>query len=293
MVFDDIVYDRVKEFFGPNVRVVSASSCFGGCINESFVLDLSNGDKVFLKSNSLDLENLFSCEAFGLRLLSAANSTIRVPVVLDEFKNEKSQFLLLEFVEPGVKGKDFFELFGRELAFFHLNNFSDSCGLEIDNFIGATRQVNSFCDSWIEFFGKNRLEFQVRLAESRGLADKTFVADVFRLIDRLDNFIPSVSRFSLLHGDFWGGNYMVDSCGKPVFIDPAVYYGHSEADLAMTELFGGFSSSFYSSYSEILPFSDNYSELKDLYNLYHMLNHLNLFGRAYIGNCRKILRKFV
>ncbi len=292
-VLDDLILSRIKALFGPAVSVVNSSVCFGGCINESFVLVLSNGEKVFLKSNSLELENLFSCEATGLRLLSCANSGIRVPEVLDEFKNDKSQFLLLEFVESGVKGYDFFEVLGRELAFFHLNNCADFCGLESDNFIGATRQVNSFCDNWIEFFGKNRLEFQVRLAEKSGLADKTFVADVFRLIDRLDSFIPSISRFSLLHGDFWGGNYMVDSCGRGVFIDPAVYYGHSEADLAMTELFGGFSSYFYSAYNEVLPFSDNYSELKDLYNLYHMLNHLNLFGRSYIGNCRKILRKFV
>ncbi len=149
-------------------------------------------------------------------------------------------------------------------------------------------------NDWHAFFGERRLGFQIELARRGGRADAALERGVHRVIDRLDELIPDLDDggASVLHGDLWGGNYLVSSDGEPVLIDPAVYYGHREADLAMTELFGGFQAPFYRAYKSEWPLVPGYEARRDVYNLYHLLNHLNLFGSSYAGSCAAIVRRF-
>jgi fructosamine-3-kinase len=163
-------------------------------------------------------------------------------------------------------------------------------GFSADNYIGQTRQKNTGTDSWIEFFRNSRLKVQMELAA--GYFDKDDRQRCQNLLDNLDNYLVEPEFPSLIHGDLWSGNVMPDQNGSPVLIDPAVYIGHYEADIAMTELFGGFSPEFYDAYHEIIPKESGYAERRDLYNLYHLLNHLNLFGRSYLTAVRRILKRY-
>ena len=165
-------------------------------------------------------------------------------------------------------------------------------GYESDNYIGATPQPNEWSNSWVEFFRERRLGFQVRLLEERGYATPELLEKATALMGKLDALIGRHPvEPSLLHGDLWSGNYMSDADGMPVLIDPAVYYGDREADLAMTELFGRFDAKFYAAYKKSHPLAAGYDQRRDIYNLYHLLNHLNLFGLSYMPGVMEILRR--
>lgn len=265
----------------------------GGSINRARRIDLDDGRALFVKENSLSHRGLFAEEARGLMALRAASGP-RVPEVYGFFDDGRSQFLLLEWIEQGSRGADFFTRFGRELAEMHRTNRAPSCGFDHHNHIGATEQQNGRLDDWHEFFAVRRIGFQVRLARDRGLLDRATATRADRLSSRFPELLPlpDGGEPSILHGDLWGGNYLVDDREAPVLIDPAVYYGHREADLAMTELFGGFGADFYRAYEDEWPLEPGYRERRDLYNLYHLLNHLNLFGSSYHGQCASIIRRF-
>jgi protein-ribulosamine 3-kinase len=278
---------------GDAIRVRSEQRAAGGSINDARVLELSDGSKLFLKCNTTEHTGLFEEEARGLLALGAARGP-RVPQPLALFSDGARQYLLMEHIESGRQPRDFFDDFGRRFAQLHRSNREDLCGFERDNHIGATPQRNTRQPDWREFFGRHRILYQVELARRQGYADRDMERRADTLVARLDSLLPDVDegRPSLLHGDLWGGNYMVGAQGEPVLIDPAVYFGHREADLAMTELFGGFSPAFYRAYREEWPLEPGYGERRDIYNLYHLLNHLNLFGTGYLGSCRAILRRF-
>jgi fructosamine-3-kinase len=174
----------------------------------------------------------------------------------------------------------------------HRQGRGESFGFPMDNYIGSTPQPNERHSDWHEFFAQQRLGFQVKLALDSGKLDSGLAGDIERIQSRLPDLLPNTDHPALLHGDLWGGNYMVDSNGDPVLIDPATYYGHREADLAMTQLFGGFRNAFYEAYEEEWPLERGFSERADLYNLYHMLNHLNIFGGGYLGSVRSIVRGY-
>ena len=165
-------------------------------------------------------------------------------------------------------------------------------GFEEDNYIGATPQPNAWTDDWVTFFAEQRLGFQLRLAADNGFGGELARLGE-RLLSRLGELIDEPAEPAcLLHGDLWGGNYLCDAEGQPVLIDPAAYYGRREAELAMTTLFGGFDSAFYGAYEEAWPLAPGSAERLEIYKLYHLLNHLNLFGGGYLGGCLGVLRRF-
>jgi len=192
---------------------------------------------------------------------------------------------LMEFIYPGTKKKNFFEDFGWSLANLHRYTASHF-GFYEDNFIGATPQLNvvkgSASKTWKQFFWEYRILYQFQLAQKNGYADEKLTNGISQLEDRVEMILSgSEESPSLLHGDLWKGNFIVDRNGEPVLIDPAVYYGHREADLAMTKLFGGFPPEFYEAYNENYPLKEGYEYRENIYLLYHVLNHLNLFGHSY------------
>jgi len=291
------ILDRLER--GKPVRV---SGSGGGCIARARVAEFADGSRVFVKS----LENapgMFECEANGLREL-ARSGAIRVPEVLAVGKSA----LVLEFIEEGPRRTGFSESFGRALAKLHTVN-GPCCGFREDNFIGATPQVNTpvsphestFSSAnpgtgdgsdWVRFFLERRLRYQVQLAAQRGHGselERRLDAAESNLVELLGEAIEPPS---LLHGDLWGGNYLVDERGEACLIDPAVCYGHREADLAMTQLFGGFDGDFYRAYEASFPLAPGYHRRRPAYQLYHLLNHLNLFGGGYYAQCERILRSY-
>jgi len=221
-----------------------------------------------------------------------AGRGVRVPMPLYVRDDAGSQFLLLEHIEGAKRRADFWEGFGRALALLHRNVTSERFGFAADNYIGDSPQENRWEEDWLLFFGEHRLRFQAELAARRGGADSALLAGVEAIVRRLPSLLSRPDRASLLHGDLWGGNFMVGADGAVVLIDPAAYFGHREADLAMTELFGGFAAPFYGAYAELWPLEPGYEERKDLYNLYHLLNHLNLFGGSYAGSVRSIVARY-
>ncbi len=271
-----------------NEKIVSSSTLGGGSIANSQIVVTENGKKYFLKSygnNEVILKN----EANGLNELDKSK-LIRIPKVIAV----TDDFLLLEFIETGRRVNDFSELFGNQFAKMHKTT-SDKFGFYENNFIGSTPQINvPVKNSWLDFFWENRLLFQFKLAERNGYVNSEFRT----LFIKLEEKVPSIlngteEKPTLLHGDLWSGNFMVDENGNPVLIDPAVYYGHREADLAMTRMFGGFDSNFYSAYNSEYPLPDDWEYRINLYMLYHVLNHLNLFGTGYYSQAISIIKKYV
>lgn len=285
---------------GSDVQILRKDRIYGGDINDAFQLTLSDGNRMFMKTNSVKNAKLFTAEALGLRALRQTG-TIGVPVVFgtgtDEHRNVS--FLLMEFIGKASQAGDYWETFGHQLAELHQSDPAPfvqtqdgrgKYGFLEDNFIGATPQKNTPKPSWVEFYRECRLKPQIQLAAS--YFDSSMRKQFSYLLDHLDVFLPEPEFASLLHGDLWNGNAMCGSDGRAWILDPAAYVGHYETDLAMTQLFGGFSERFYRAYCEIQPIDSEYYERRDLYHLYHLLNHLNLFGRSYFGEVKQILKKY-
>lgn len=271
-----------------NENIVSNSFIGGGSIANSQIVVTESGKKYFLKSYGNNI-TILQNEANGLNEL-AKSIVIRIPKVIAV----TDKFLLLEFIETGRNGTGFSEIFGRQFAKMHRTT-SEDFGFYENNFIGSTPQTNvPEKNSWLDFFWENRLLFQFKLAEKNGYVNSDFRT----LFIKLEKEVPSIlsgteEKPTLLHGDLWSGNFMVDENSNPVLIDPAVYYGHREADLAMTRMFGGFDSNFYSAYNNEFPLPDDWEYRINLYMLYHVMNHLNLFGRGYYSQAISIIKKYV
>lgn len=277
----------IEKWLGASLLEVRPLS--GGDINQVFRLRLANSKDFVLKLNSKDhYPEMFEKEAAGLRLLESAGC--RVPRVEMSFVEGSHQFLILEFIEEGRSGSTSWEGFGRQLATLHLKT-NDTFGLEHDNYIGSLDQLNKRTENWIDFFISNRLEPLIRKASERNLLRGDHLKGFESLFSRLPQLIPEENP-SLLHGDLWSGNLMFDKMGEPVFIDPAVYFGHREMDLAMTRMFGGFNESFLVSYNEIRPLEKGWEERIELHNLYPTLVHLVLFGSSYLSGIERTLRRF-
>lgn len=269
-------------------RVESSRPLGGGCINQAYVVE-GGGRRYFLKTNRAALADMFAAEAQGLAELEAAKA-LRVPHALATGSADGASFLVLEYLQLGGSGDS--AALGRQLAAQHRKT-ADAFGWFRDNTIGSTPQINTRTEDWLAFLRDRRLGFQLQLAGQNGLNPK--LQDLgAQLLARLGEFFPGYRPLpSLLHGDLWGGNAAFTTAGEPVVFDPAVYYGDREADLAMTELFGGFSADFYAAYREAWAPDPGYAVRKSLYNLYHILNHANLFGGGYVSQAGNMLQRLL
>lgn len=291
----DSLENALASLFGDSITVIGKQRVSGGDINRAYALTLSNGKRIFMKANDRENAAFFTAEAAGLSAI-AGTGTIGTPEILctgtDDIDIGGFSFLLLEFIESAGRRSDYWEELGHNLAAMHDAPTEDSAfGFFQDNFVGARPQINTRCDSWISFFRDYRLAPQFKAADSYfSSRDRTLNT---RLMDHLDEFLVEPEKPSLVHGDLWNGNVMCGPDGKAMLIDPACYIGHAEVDLAMTELFGGFPHSFYASYNEVRPLQPGYPTRRNLYNLYQLLNHLNLFGPGYLGSVQSIVEKYV
>ena len=270
----------------------------GGCIADGGRLE-AGGQSFFLKRGGQDVARTFPAEAAGLQALRAARVPLRIPAVIavegsEEDPERDSGFLLIEWVDPGgTTGQEFWEAFGHGLAALHRHTSEErGYGFARDNFIGRLPQENGWMESWPAFFRERRLRPQVQRAREGGRWRSGWNAPFEVLMDRLPELLPARPPASVLHGDLWSGNYLPTSEGQAALIDPAAYYGHREADLAMTKLFGGFQVPFYDAYREAWPLEAGYETRRDLYNLYHLINHLNHFGAGYAGQVERTLHRF-
>ena len=286
--------EAITEIYGSGLQIVSKQPVHGGDINRSYRLTLSDGRLVFLKSNTVKNLPFFEAEAKGLEALRQTKA-IGVPQALGMGTDKDTSFLLLEYLEAAPKISGYWEVFGRELAALHRADTrhlteNGNFGFAPDNYIGATPQLNTPMMKWVDFFRECRLLPQIERA------DKYFNAKIrqsfTRLLDNLHRYLSEPEFPSLLHGDLWSGNAAPGPDGKAWIFDPAAYVGHHEAELAMTELFGRYPGDFYRAYSEIIPIDSGYRDRRDLYNLYHLLNHLNLFGSSYLSSVLGILDRY-
>ena len=261
----------------------------GGCINNGGKLS-TKAAIYFIKWNDAELfPGMFEAEAKGLKQLQSANE-IHIPEVQFTGSAKGYSYILMEFIEQGERRSDFFESMGYKLARLHKHT-NKLFGLNHENYIGSLPQENRQIVDWPEFYIIQRLMPQIKLAIDAGIIDKASIVQFEKIYPKLEHYFPA-EQPSLLHGDLWSGNYMTDELGEPCLFDPAIYYGHREMDIAMTRLFGGFNSAFYTSYQEEHPLEKGFEERVDLFKLYPLLVHLNLFGRAYWNQIVPTLRRY-
>jgi len=277
---------QIERMTGNRFHIDNHQSVTGGCINSAFKVT-DDEQSYFIKTNNAAYATMFEAEAEALREM-AASRTVRVPepVCYGEFGGQC--YVVMEYLELG--GSADMVAFGRQFAAMHKVG-ADRFGWRIDNTIGSTPQPNNQTDNWIEFWRDQRLGFQLQTAAGNGYGGELQRLGERLLADMPALFVNHVPQASMLHGDLWGGNYGALRDGTPVIFDPAFYYGDREADLAMTTLFGGFGAPFYSAYNEAWPLDDGYEVRKTFYNIYHIINHLNLFGGGYHGQAVSMIEK--
>ncbi|MDH5729669.1 MAG: fructosamine kinase family protein [Gammaproteobacteria bacterium] len=273
-----------------SIHIKQVRPVAGGSINESLHVATDQGD-FFVKLNHVELQDMFAAEHEGL-LAMAQTSSIRVPQSFAYGVEQTDAYIVMEYIELGSAKSSSATLLGEQLAAMHQHTQAQF-GWYRHNTIGSTPQINTLESDWVTFFAEHRLLFQLQLAARHG-----FSGDLQQQGDRLVNglkyfFTDYQPQASLLHGDLWSGNYAYDKNAQPVIFDPAVYYGDRETDLAMTELFGGFPADFYAAYNRAWPLDSGYQVRKHLYKLYHVLNHLNLFGGGYLSQAQQLLDRLL
>ncbi len=284
------IEQAIREVTGGGFQIHRQVAAGGGCINSAYRLE-GEGGAYFVKLNRKELCPMFEAEAEGLREI-AATKTVRVPAPVCWGVAHDRAYLVMESLNlrPGRGACD--RIMGQRLAAMHEVE-KPYFGWFRDNTIGSTPQPNRRHGDWIEFWAERRLGFQLELAASQGYG-RSLQREGEKLRERLPVFFAGYNpKPSLLHGDLWGGNYAADETGEPVIFDPACYYGDREADIAMTELFGGFGKDFYAAYAESYPLEAGYATRKLLYNLYHILNHLNLFGGGYRAQAENMIARLL
>ena len=255
----------------------------GGCINNGSIITTDKGNSFFLKINAHTPADMFSREVEGLVALRVNDG----PMVPKPYFHGPD-FLLMEDLKPAPKSNTYWVDFGRQLAALHKHTHPQF-GFEHDNYIGSTSQPNPWTEDGFEFFGEQRLLYIAKLNYQRGLLARSDLRGVEGLVVKFPELIPPQPA-SLIHGDLWSGNALTDENGNPALIDPAAHFGWAEAELAMTTLFGSFPSAFYQAYEEVRPLAPGYFSRFSIYNLYHLLNHLYIFGRGYLAQVQAVLR---
>lgn len=294
MMWDQIA-EQITQATGETFQVCDRRSVGGGSINQGYRIS-DQSRTYFVKLNQASEIAMFEAEALGVKQM-AQTQTIRVPQPICWGTGGNSAYLVLEWLDLGGKQNNIaWEEMGQKLALLHQwtapNNYPghNQFGWEINNTIGSTPQINFWTKNWSEFWQQHRIGYQLKLARRRG--------GTFPQGDKLLEKIPEIlagyePKPSLVHGDLWGGNAAVTVEGEPVIFDPAAYFGDREVDLAMTELFGGFPVGFYKGYNDVFPIEDGYERRKVLYNLYHILNHFNLFGGGYGSQADQLIRQLL
>jgi fructosamine-3-kinase len=279
-------------FFNPIIEkwmdrsLIRVTPLFGGDINQVFKLSFTGLDCVLKLNNAGTYPGMFEKEAMGLEQISETGC--RAPEVLKSFSEGDHQFLILEFIQEEQPNGAYWERFGRRLAGLH-SAVSANFGWKHDNYIGSLEQRNGKRQKWSDFFIECRILPLAEKAREKGLLTNVHMRQFESMFKRLPELIPE-EQASFVHGDLWSGNLMCGPEKEPVFIDPAVYFGHREVDLAMTHMFGGFDQRFLESYEEVLPLEPGFDRRIDIHNLYPNLVHLVLFGRSYLGNVERVLR---
>jgi protein-ribulosamine 3-kinase len=288
-ILDDIKYDITQQT-AISFDGCQQSSVGGGCINSAYKLDAKD-QIVFIKTNQASLLQMFEAEAQGLQELRELNC-VRVPNVICVGQTDGHSYLAMEYIELGSLRGQASHFLGQQLAQLHRHQ-QGYFGWHIDNTIGSTPQHNERNHNWVEFWQQQRLSKQLFFAARNGF-NGSLQKRGQKLIEKIDVFFADYyPQASLLHGDLWGGNAAADPQGNPVIFDPASYYGDRETDIAMTELFGGFNNDFYAAYQAEYPLDSGYKTRKTLYNLYHILNHLNLFGGGYLSQAESMIEQLL
>ncbi len=282
----DAIQQHIREATGTGFVLRDRQSVGGGSINQVYRISDSH-HQYFLKLNQASKVAMFEAEARGLEEMAQTES-IRVPKPLCWGSINTQSYIILEWMDLGYGNAQTWETMGRQLAAMHQTVSSQGFGWCQNNTIGDTPQINPWTQDWGDFFAEHRIGYQLRLAHRRGGS--------FPLATRLLEAVPQLlashqTQPSLVHGDLWSGNAAVTTTGEPVILDPAVYYGDREVDLAMSELFGGFPPTFYQGYQSVSPLEQGYEKRKVLYNLYHILNHFNLFGGSYRNQAEQMMKQ--
>lgn len=282
------IAQNISKVSGEEFQVENRRSVSGGCINQGYAV--SNSDRTyFVKINQASKAEMFQAEALGLKQMRET-ATICVPKPICWGTTTDSAYIVLEWLEFGRSNSQSWEKMGQQLAAMHRYTASKNFGWEQNNTIGSTPQINTWTENWAEFFTQHRIGYQLQLAQRRGgsFPDSKRVLTAVR--DRLTDHQPQPS---LVHGDLWSGNAGMLVSGEPVILDPATYWGDREVDIAMTELFGGFPATFYQGYNDVWQLDFGYKHRKTLYNLYHILNHFNLFGGGYASQANRMIEEIL
>lgn len=279
---------EITKATGQQFEMTSTRSVSGGCINQGYKISSDNLN-YFVKLNEASQVEMFAAEALGLKQMYATQTiTIPQPICYGTVGN--SCYIVLEWLDLSGSGSQAWTEMGKQLAQMHQQGTKDKFGWERNNTIGSTPQINTWMDNWADFFAEQRIGYQVKLAKHRGgsFPNTNKVVEAVRV--KLASRKPKVS---IVHGDLWSGNAAVTKTGKPTIFDPATYYGDREVDIAMTELFGGFPAPFYQGYNQVWSLDQGYQKRKNIYNLYHILNHFNLFGGGYGSQAKRMIEQII
>ena len=272
-----------------NNTIIESHTLSGGDTSSVFKIETSSKEFAILKlGTNKTSNNLLNAELNGLRCI-ANSKTIHTPVIYSYGSYNELPYLFMEYVPSKRPNKEDFSRLGQQLAQLHKHS-SESFGLESPNYIGRLKQQNNQTDSWIDFYSEYRLGIQFQLALNNGLLKASEIPTIASVKSYLESICHSIKP-SLLHGDLWSGNYLIATDGTPYLIDPSVYYGHSEIDIAMSKLFGGFDASFYEAYHGEFPITEHFQTRIEIYQLYYLLVHLNMFGSSYYTSVKQILNK--
>lgn len=290
MVNPGVLYERIIfETFGKQIPLNGVQLISAGNMNQAVCLETAEGN-YFLKTNHLEESDVFLKEKQGLKLLRN-NTSLHIPAVINWGRVEDTNYLLLEWVPSGTPGKVYWQNLAEGLAELHMAT-QEVFGLDASNYISILPQNNTLTTNWETFYIQERLEPMLQRAYFHQVIDEAFMKKFRELYPKIAGIFPK-EKPSLLHGDLWSGNVLVNASGSPSLIDPAIYYGHREMDIAFSKLFGGFKPSFYEYYREVFPLEPGFDERKDLYNLYPLLVHLNLFGTGYLAGIKRTINRYI
>lgn len=279
---------EITKATGTPFEITDTRSVSGGCINQGYQLK-GNDNTYFVKLNQASLVEMFQAEALGLKQMYATN-TITVPKPICWGVTGNNSYIVLEWLNLGRGNNSSWLEMGRQLAQMHSSGTANKFGWNMNNTIGSTPQINDWMDNWADFFAEKRIGYQLKLAKRKGGSFPDTDKVVAAVRDKLADRQPEAS---IVHGDLWSGNADITADGKPIIFDPATYYGDREVDIAMTEVFGGFPGSFYQGYNQQWQLDSGYQKRKTIYNLYHILNHFNLFGAGYGSQAQRMIQQIV